>query len=395
MKHLSLLVIVGVLFLALAFHPAWSEAASNSSVNGHAPAAKQNQKSDAPANKQSKKQTPKKKAAPVNGAAKRAAAEKKIPVFQPTKAEIEAAEQRIALKQTTAELVVAYKYQLRSSVPFLMRKLKKLAPDSAELLYFEALQFYEKGERGRALAKVKETNEIAPHISRAWNLRGIILSEADRVAEARSAFEQAVLHNPYNPNYVYNLASALYRLGEIEAAEKHTRRSLRLKANLSESYYLQARIHRDRREFPAALKAFAQAHDYGQKSQSFLLDYLLAAEAAGDDSAVPELAARLAGVREPRALRELARVHASFGEYKKSVAYYARLLRSPEAKSADRRQYVHALHKSKNKSIKLAIRRIPKIEAKERDALLKYMRELEDADRTRPGTRDPMLGPIK
>ena len=202
---------------------------------------------------------------------------------------------------------MAYKYQLRSSVPFLMRKLKRLAPDSAELLYFEALQFYEKGERGRALAKLKEANENAPHISRAWNLRGIILSEADRVAEARPAFEQAVLHNPYNPNYVYNLASALYRLGEIDAAEKHTRRSLRLKANLSESYYLQARIHRDRREFSDALKAFGLAQDYGQKSQSFLLDYLLAAEAAGDDSAIPELADRLAGVREPRALRELAR----------------------------------------------------------------------------------------
>ncbi|MCR9143578.1 MAG: tetratricopeptide repeat protein [bacterium] len=319
------------------------------------------------------------------------------PVYQPTPEEIEAAEKRIALKQTTAELVVAYKYQLRTSVPYLMRKLKAVAPDSPEMQYFTALGLYEKGERGRALIQLKEATYRAPHFSRAWNLRGIILSEADRLPEARSAFEAAVQHNPYNPNYVYNLASVLYRLGDQPAAEQSAKRSIKLKANLSEGYYLIARIHRDRKEYGPALLAFKQANLYGQKSQDFLLDYLLAAEAGGDEKVVPDLADRLAGVRDPRTLRELARIYSRFGEYKKAAERLNRLLPSKEAKAADRQAYVRALHKSKAKPrvIKGAILRIPKIKAKEREALLEYQRTLEDSDRTKPGTRDPMLKPIK
>lgn len=317
-----------------------------------------------------------------------------VPVYKPTEAEITAAEKRIALKQTTAELVVAYKYQLRSSVPYLMRKLKALAPESAELRYFEALQLYEKGERGRALIQLKDAIYRAPHFSRAWNLQGIIFSEADRLPEARGAFEQAIVHNPYNPNYVYNLASVMYRMGDIVGAQAVAQRSIKLKANLSEGYYLQGRIHRDQKNFGQALLAFQKANQYGQTSPDFLLDYLLVAEAAGDEKAVPDLADRLSGARDSGTLRELARIHGKFGEYKEATIYLARLMALPEAKTRDRKQYVYALHKSK-KNVKLAIQRIPKIKPVEREALFQYQQELEAGDRTKPGTRDPMLKPIK
>ncbi|MEQ9365685.1 MAG: tetratricopeptide repeat protein, partial [Leptospirales bacterium] len=255
----------------------------------------------------------------------------------------------------------------------------------------------EKGERGRALVQLNEATYRASHFSRAWNLMGIILSEADRLAEARAAFEEAVKHNPYNPNYVYNLASVRYRMGAIPEAEEAARRSLELKANLSEGYYLQARIHRDRNEYGPALLAFQKANRFGQDSPEFLLDYLLAAEAAGDEKAVPDLADRLARTKDPHTLRELARIHSRFGEYKTATDRLARLIALPEAQPEDRRRYVQALHQSQvnARAIKGAILRIPKIKTEEREALLKYQIELEDADRTKPGTRDPMLKPIK
>ena len=316
------------------------------------------------------------------------------PIYKPGDAEIEAAEKRIALRQYTAELVVAYKYQLRASIPGLMRKLAELAPDSAELRYFEALQYYSIGERGRALIKLDEALYREPHVSRAWNLQGIILSEADRLPEARQAFTRAVEHNPYNPNYVFNLASVEYRLGMTDAAQNSVRRSIELKPNLSEGYYLQGRIHRNRKQYGQALMAFTQASHFGQDSQDFLLDYMLVAEAAGDEKTVPDLADRLSGTRDPRTLRELARIHSKYGEYKEATGYLARLIRLPEAKAPDRRDYVYALHKSKANTM-YAIQSIPKLEAAERDALIKYLRELEAGDRETPGTRDPMLKPIK
>lgn len=318
--------------------------------------------------------------------------------YQPAPAELETARKRIALRQYTAQLVVAYKYQIKANVPYLMRQLKALAPESPEYKYFHALQLYENEKRGRALILLAESVYAAPHFSRAWNLQGILLSEADRLAEAQASFEKAVEHNPYNPNYMYNLASVLYRRGQLPAALNSSNRAIDLKPNLAEAYYLKGRVHRDTQATGPALLAFKQAADFGLKTPDFLLDYMLVAEAAGDDRIVPDLAERLSATRDPRTLRELARIHASFGEYREAARYSARLLGTDEVKTVDRQRYIfalHRLHKKNKPAVLAAIARIPKIKQEERAALEQYYRKLAAGERTKPGTRDPMLKPLR
>mgnify|MGYP001794476772 CR=1 FL=1 len=326
------------------------------------------------------------------------AAVPEIQPYRPTPAELEAARKRIALRQYTAQLVVAYKYQIKASVPYLMRQLKTLAPESPEYRYFQAIQLYENEKRGRALILLAESVYAAPLFSRAWNLQGIVLTEADRLPEAQTSFEKAVEHNPYNPNYVYNLASVQYRRGQLPAALNSSERAIRLKPNLAEAYYLKGRVHRDTQATGPALLAFKQAADFGLKTPDFLLDYMLVAEAAGDDKIVPDLAERLSTTRDPRTLRELARIHASFGEYREAARYSARLLGTDEAKPDDRQRYVfalHRLHKKNKPAVLAAIARIPKVKKEERKELEEYYRKLAAGERTKPGTRDPMLKPLR
>jgi len=54
--------------------------------------------------------------------------------------------------------------------------------------------------------------------STAWSNLGLIHHQAGRVADAKYALNQALLHNPENPYAYCNLASVLYKSGEFEEA---------------------------------------------------------------------------------------------------------------------------------------------------------------------------------
>lgn len=314
--------------------------------------------------------------------------------YKPAEESLKAAEVRVAVRQLSAELIAAYQYRARHTIPRLLRRLEEVAKDSPEYNYFHALSLYEGGEKGQALLALDEAVYKLPHFSRAWNLKGVILNEAGRLKESQEAFRKAVEASPYNPTYVYNLASAAYRLDEPGPALTLAERAVGLKANLSEAYYLQGLIHRDQGRNGQALLAFRKAREFGQDSPQFLLDYMLAAEAGGDEKAMLSLAKDLSSSREPGILRELARVHIRYGEYAAAAVYLETLAAMPAASLSDKKRYVYALYKAEE-PVFAKIQRMRGLETEERKALIEYYRDLERNKGNVPDARDPVIDPVR
>ncbi len=313
--------------------------------------------------------------------------------YEPSKEGLKEAEIRVAVRQLSAELIAAYQYRVRHSIPRLERRLKDVAEHSPEYHYFHALSLYEDGEKGQALLALDKAVYKKPHFSRAWNLKGVILSEAGRLPESREAFRKAVEASPYNPTYVYNLASAAYRMDEAGPALALAERAVGLKANLSEAYYLQGLIHRDQGRGGPALLAFGKAREFGQDGHQFLLDYMLAAENGGDEKTMLALAKDLSASREPGILRELARVHMRYGEYSTAADYLALLTTMPAATLSDKKRYVFALYKAGGPVFQ-KIQRMRGLEPEERKALIEYYRDLEK-NKNLPDARDPVIDPVR
>ncbi|MCB1326385.1 MAG: tetratricopeptide repeat protein [Spirochaetales bacterium] len=307
--------------------------------------------------------------------------------------ELEQAAKNLARRQLTAELVFAHRFALDARIPGLMNRLAAVAPESAELSFFHALGHYRAGEKGQALVELEQSLRRNVAYSRSWNLRGLILSEADRLPEAVECFENAIQYSPYDPTYVYNLASTLYRLNRHGEALEIAERAIRLKPNLAEAFYLTGLIHRERRDIGAAVVAFGSAHYFGMQSSRFLLDYLQVAEAAGEERVVLELLEAMADRDETEVLRNIARLRLHFGEYAAAVTQLQKLCAKTDATPGDRRMYAYALARSGTNGLD-RLRRLDIPEA-ERETLIEYYQTTLNNREANFETRDPILNPIR
>ncbi|MCB1174687.1 MAG: tetratricopeptide repeat protein, partial [Leptospiraceae bacterium] len=291
-----------------------------------------------------------------------------VPDF--SRAELEATRQELDKSLVVTQLIHAFRFKAHTAVPGLMVRLEQLDPDSAELSYFKALLSYQNQKRGESLVWLDECLKRNPEYSRAWNLKGVIMSEASRKAEAVTAFQKALRWAPFNPVYLYNTASLHYRTGDLEEAEALIAQTLQAKVNLSEAYYLQALILRDRQKVAAAVESFAAANQYGQTGDQFTLQYAETALQAKSRQHQLELIPRLQRLADSRALLYLARIHHGFGEFQPAVRYYGQYLRTAAGTAADRKAWVQALAHT-NPYGERSIEQL-KVEAAEKESLLEF-----------------------
>lgn len=274
------------------------------------------------------------------GSGNPAAAEQRNAFFHED--ELKAARLRIDLRQIVAELVTAYKYGHRASIAPLTRRLTQMAPDSADLQYFEGLAAYDRGEKGQALILARNAHQKDPQMSRAASLAGMILVEAGRNAEAVAMFQAAVEVSPHNPNYLYNLANAYRLSAQPDEALQLADRAIAARRNFGEAHYLRGILLHSMRRHTDAYAAMKAADEYELRHERFLLDYLLVAEAAAEEAATLHIARRLAGSNQAATLRELARVHLHYGESLVALHRLESLARLPECNDSDLEMLIRA-----------------------------------------------------
>ncbi|MCB1309499.1 MAG: tetratricopeptide repeat protein [Leptospiraceae bacterium] len=310
-----------------------------------------------------------------------------------TEKEYEDARKSLDLMEISARLLIAFRYEQKAQIAADLRRINEIAPESAERFFFEALNFYQQNEKGRSLVAVDEAIKRKPWFARAWNLKGLLLSEADRLPEAMTCFQKAIELGPYHPTYVYNLASVMYRLGMQQEALRTARRATYLKPNLAEAHYLQGLLLRDEGDFNESAKSFESALVYGEESTRFILDYIQIAETVGNDEKVLDLCKRIENRDDPEVFRTLARIHIKHGEYGKAAYMMGRVLQKPEANLGDRKIYVFTLFKSGVRDLQIRIRRMTILD-REKEALLSYLQELEENQSRTVDVRDPILNPV-
>ena len=229
----------------------------------------------------------------------------------------------------------------------LFKELKKKFPASAESSYFQALGDYARGKQAQAIAAVVQALEKKPAFARAWNLKGLLLSNAEQNVQALLCFQKASTINPYHQNYVYNLGLAFYKLGQYSKAMGSSKRALELKINYASPHYLQALIYRKQGQARKAFASFTLADEFGQKGTEFYLDYLdltQELEEAVESLRLAKLLSRKKNKSAP-VLRSLAQVWQNSGDYSRALHFLKPLIYKPEAKKNDHRNYVFALVK--------------------------------------------------
>jgi len=303
------------------------------------------------------------------------------------------AKNRLEVRQTVHELLMAYRFGHKNRLAVLHEKIEKIKPDSAEVWYFRALRFYSQGEKGRASMALEESLKISEKFDPALNLMGLILSQAERTEEAARFFQSAVELSPYDPTYVYNLAHAYYGMGRLYEAHATVEKALNLKQNFADARYLNALILKDEGKLDLSLLNFSEARQLGFRSIEFYKDYLDVAEKAGKDDIVFDICE----LREIQTLPEFQRIHARtrlrYGEYKKAAEILERFVKTKYAVVDDKKNYLYSLFKLnlpyKEKVISIAT------DMEEKKLLFEYADSFKQLSQTNTGVRDPIVVPAK
>jgi len=121
---------------------------------------------------------------------------------------------------------------------------------SAYAHYQQAISWYQKGEKDKAIALCHQVLLAHPGHSETMNLLGVCLQNTGKLAEAVSVYREAIALNPQNINLHNNLGSALHSLGHEEQALACYEKAITIDQNCADAYYNAARIMevQDRRE---------------------------------------------------------------------------------------------------------------------------------------------------
>lgn len=246
------------------------------------------------------------------------------------------ARQRLSIRQAAGDLFFAVRFNQRYRLPQAYAFLEKSARESPEYYYFKGLFDYQSGQKGRALLSLRKAVEKSASYDPALNLMGLILSEADRWQEAVDLFKKAVAASPYDPIYTYNLAYCFFRLNQKEDSMLWTEKTIELRPNFSEAFYLRALLFRES-NVAESFRSYENAQRYGMRTGQFLLDFLRTAEAARNEDKILEIGDLLASDGSLDSLRAQASIRLKFGEFDRARPVLERLAGAAEATIADRK----------------------------------------------------------
>lgn len=309
-----------------------------------------------------------------------------------SKETLEKARRRIFLRQTTAELFHDFRFGHRDKIPPLLAALEKSAPNSAELRYFRGLQFYQSGQKIRALVEARASAKINTAFDPAWNLAGIILMDSGRLQDALENFMKAAEAAPYEPVYVYNLAHCLYRKNQMNEALIQANRAVALRSNFSDAYYLTALIFKDLSRIEDSMRSFGQALALGNNSPDFLMDYLELADSTSADDKVLQISELLSAHTSPVVIRALAGIRMKYGENEAARQLYEKLLINQAVVKEDRKNLLLVINRlGQDPYRRLGLMGLPENEKKELETFIRTL----EKESYGPQYRDPILNPAK
>uniref|UniRef100_A0A7C3Z3X0 Tetratricopeptide repeat protein n=1 Tax=candidate division WOR-3 bacterium TaxID=2052148 RepID=A0A7C3Z3X0_UNCW3 len=95
----------------------------------------------------------------------------------------------------------------------------------------------------------------------AYNLIGVILTEKNRLVEAKKVFEKSLIINPYLPETYHNLGNLSYAEGEREKAKEFYRTAIRLDPYAARSYNNLGNIYLEEGKMKEALELYEKAYN--------------------------------------------------------------------------------------------------------------------------------------
>lgn len=192
-----------------------------------------------------------------------------------TKEEFKKIEESLEKKSLIADLTLSYFNGIEfSNVNY--KKLTKLASDEEFVsfyFYFNAIEEIRKENYIKAQSFLKESLKLNSNFDFAWNLLGYLQSNARNYKEALDSFKKAVELDPYQPVYRFNLAKTYFLLSENELALKEIEKTLQLRNNLAEAYFIKGILLEDTSK-EEALKNYLIALERGLETEDFFFRFL-------------------------------------------------------------------------------------------------------------------------
>ena len=137
-------------------------------------------------------------------------------------------------------------------------------------LFNQAAELFDQGKFDAAEEILRQLNDTAADNPYILNLLGLIAQAKDLHHEACSYFSAAVRNLPDRPDFNYNLAYSLQRIGQYHDALRYYLKVLRLKSDIKEAYNEIACIYK-------ALEQNDQAIEWWTKALQLAPDYATAA----------------------------------------------------------------------------------------------------------------------
>ncbi len=278
------------------------------------------------------------------------------------KKDIEKAQRKIEHRHLAARFLWLTKTFYKKEADAIYFTLKQRFPSSPEVHYMEAIRYLKSKKVAKAVASIKEGIAKKHDSARFWNLHGLLMNELSQHKAAYLSFKKAVLWEPYESSYTYNLAVSLFNLQDFEKSLLTLQRASKLKANFSDAYYLMAIVYSEKKEYMESIRCFSLAHKYGKKNIVFLERYLenslifLESGSSRDgileqnilsESTVVQLADTLQfrfNKKNEKTIRLLILARKRYGDYKKSLPLFGKLIRLGKAQIGDKKEYVFALY---------------------------------------------------
>lgn len=123
-----------------------------------------------------------------------------------------------------------------------IKELQKLPGTESYTSYFLAIWESKQENHINAINYLNICLQLNPNFDPAWNLYGFLQSKAGNLEIALDAFKKATSLEPYHPVYRYNLARIYWLLNNEKESLKEIEKSIELRDNFPEAYYLKAII---------------------------------------------------------------------------------------------------------------------------------------------------------
>ncbi|MFC1807322.1 tetratricopeptide repeat protein [Candidatus Omnitrophota bacterium] len=159
------------------------------------------------------------------------------------------------------------------AIPFI-KKAIELDPKNAKAYYNLGNAYYERGENSKAIALLKKAIEIESTYSAAYNNLGIIYSVTGRRSEAVQLYLKAIEINPYYAFAYNNLGNTYSELGRYQDASNSYLKAIELDNNYAIAHMHLAIAYFHLKKYQDALRECDRAIDLGARSDPEFLQLL-------------------------------------------------------------------------------------------------------------------------